>query len=89
MKEKSILSVFKRSSFKDNVEPAHWVGRSKLRSLDTDDFFNRTPKFDEDQAGVTRNTVKHSVSGEGDDPVLLQEKEQNVAEETNDDDDEN
>ena len=44
--------------FKDNVKPAHWVGHSQLRSLDTDNFFRRTPKFDEKEASVTGNTVK-------------------------------
>ena len=42
--------------FKDNNKPAHWVGHSKLRSLDVDDLFKRTPKFDENQASVTWNT---------------------------------
>ena len=59
-------------SSKDNNEPAHWIGTSKLRSLDIDDFFKRTQKFDEKQASVTENTTE----------------EENVAEETNDDADE-
>ena len=37
------------------------------------------------QASVTGNTVKQSVSGGENNPILLQEEEQNVAEETNDD----
>ena len=32
---------------KDNVKPAHWVGHSQLRSLDTDNFFKITPVVDE------------------------------------------
>ena len=43
-------------SKKKNDKPAHWVGYSKLGSLDIDDFFKRTPKFDENQAIVTVNT---------------------------------
>ena len=45
----------KQICFKDNVKTAHWVGRSKLRSLYIDDFFKRTPKCDENQANVTGN----------------------------------
>ena len=66
------MCVF-RKSFKDNVKPAHWVGHSKLRSLDTDNIFKITPKFDENQDNVTENI----------------EKEEYVAEDTNDDADEN
>ena len=46
----------KINCFKYNVKPAHWVGHSKLRSLDTDNLFKRTPKFYENQSIVTRNT---------------------------------
>ena len=46
----------KKICYKHNDEPAHWVGHSKLRSLDIDEFIKRTPKFDEDQASVTGNT---------------------------------
>ena len=38
--------------FKDNNKPAHWVGHSKLGSLDIDNFFKGTPKFDEKKASV-------------------------------------
>ena len=58
---------------KGNYKPAHWVGHSKLRSLDIDDFFKITQKFDENQASVTGNTEEENV----------------LAEETNDDADEN
>ena len=65
----------KTKSFKVNVKPAHWVGHSQLRSLDTDDFFKRTSAVDEKQANVTVNTMKQSVFGEQKNPVLLQEEE--------------
>ena len=53
----------KKNRFKDNVKTAHWVGRSQLRSLDTDDFFKRISVVDEKQASVNVNTMKQSVSG--------------------------
>ena len=53
---KNPLCVSSQKSFKDNNKPAHWVGHSKLRSLDTYDFFKRTPKFDEKHASVAGNT---------------------------------
>ena len=65
MKEKSILCVFLKICFKNNVKPAHWVGHSQLRFLDTNEFFKRTPVVDEKQASVTVNIVKQSVSGGG------------------------
>ena len=46
----------KHICFKDNNKPAHWVGHSKLRSLDMDEFFKRTPTFDEKEAIVTEKT---------------------------------
>ena len=52
----------KKKSFKDKNEPAHWVGRSKLRSLDIDELFKRTQKFDEKEAGVTGNTEEEKYS---------------------------
>ena len=74
-----------KKCFKDNVKPAYWVGHFKLRSLDIDDFFKITPDVDEKQASVTGNTVKQLVFRGGENPVLLQEEEENVAEDTNDD----
>ena len=56
--ERKIHFVCLLKIFKDNVKPAHWVGQSHLRSLDTDNFFSRTPKLDEKQASVTGNKVK-------------------------------
>ena len=50
----------KRNCFKDNFKPAHWVGHSQLRYLDTDDYFKITPGVDEKQYSVTRNTAKQS-----------------------------
>ena len=47
-----VSSIF----LKDNNKPAHWVDHSKLRYLDIDKFFKRTPKFDEKQSSVTGNT---------------------------------
>ena len=44
--EKSILCVFKKISYKDNIKAAHWVGHSKLRYLYTDDFFKITLSVD-------------------------------------------
>ena len=52
-KKKLILCVFKEKSFKDNNKPAHWVGHSKLKSLDKNDFFKRTPNIYEKEASVT------------------------------------
>ena len=72
---KKILLVCLLKTIKDNVEPAHWVGHSQKRSLDTDDFFKRTSAVDEKQANVTVNTMKQSVFGEQKNPVLLQEEE--------------
>ena len=57
----------------------------QLRSLDTDYFFKIPPGVEKKYASVTGNTMKHSVSGGGDNPVLLQEEEENATEETNDD----
>ena len=51
------------------------VFKKKLRSLDTDDLFKRTPGVYEKQAVVTGNKVKHSVSVGGNNPVLLQQEE--------------
>ena len=74
-----------QKKIKDNVKPVHWVVQSQLRSLDIDDFFKITPDVDEKQASVTGNTVKQLVFRGGENPVLLQEEEENVAEDTNDD----
>ena len=79
------VCLLKIQILKDNVQPAHWVGHQQLISLYTYDLFKRTPVFDEKQASVTENTTKQSVYGEKSYLVLLQEKEENVAEETNDD----
>ena len=57
----------KNNFFKDNNKPAHWVGHSKLISLDINDLFYRTPKSDEKEASVTgeteeeKNTSKHTT----------------------------
>ena len=67
------MCVFKRICLKDNYKPAHWVGHCKIISLDIDEFFKITPKFDENRASVTGNT----------------EKKENVSEKTTDDGDEN
>ena len=44
------------NKFKDNNKPAYWVGHSELRSLNIDEFFKRTPKFDEKVSSVTGKT---------------------------------
>ena len=54
MKEKIYFLCPQKHCFKDTNKPVHWVGHSKLRSLDKDYFFKRTPQFDENQASVTR-----------------------------------
>ena len=59
--------------YKDNNKPEHWVGNSKLRSQDIDDFFKITPKFYEKQASVTGN----------------KEEEENAAKKNTEDADEN
>ena len=61
------------------------VGHSLLRSLDTDDLFKIKPVIAKKKASLTGNTMKQSVSGENNNPVLLQEEEESVSEETNDD----
>ena len=63
VKRKIHFCVFYKYIFKDNVKSAHWVGLLYLISLDTDDFFKRTPVFDYIQAIVTSNTIKQSDSG--------------------------
>ena len=55
MKEK-IHFLCLQKQIKDNNKAAHWVDHSKLRSLDIYEFFERTPKFDENQASVDGNT---------------------------------
>ena len=37
--ERKIHFVCPKKAFKDNNEPAHWVGHSKLGSPDLDEFF--------------------------------------------------
>ena len=39
------LCVFKKTYFKDNDKTTHWVGHSRLRSLDMDEFFKITQNF--------------------------------------------
>ena len=56
MKEIIHYVCLQNKCFKDNVKTAHWVGHSKLRSLDIDEFLKRTPIFDEKEANVTGNT---------------------------------
>ena len=73
MKEKIHFACLKNNCFKDNNKPAHWVGHSKLGSLDIDEFFKRTPTFYEKKGRVTGNT----------------EEEKNAAKKTTDDTDEN
>ena len=48
--------VFNLFCLKDNNELAHWVSHSKLRSLELDEFFIRTPDFDEKEESVTGKT---------------------------------
>ena len=56
-----------KKRIKDNNKPAHWVGHSKLRSLDIYELFKRTPDFDEKEASVTgkteeeKNTAKNTT----------------------------
>ena len=56
MLKNSIFCVFKNDCSKDNNKPAHWVGHSKLRSLDIDKFFKRTTTLDYSHSIVTGNT---------------------------------
>ena len=62
----------KKIFLKDKVKPVPWVGHLQIRSLDTNDLFQRTPCVDEKQASVTENTTKQSFSCEKNNPVLLQ-----------------
>ena len=64
---------------KDSVKTGHWVDQSQLRYLDIDYLFKRTLVVDEKRASVTVNTPKQSVSRGGENPVLLQEEEENAA----------
>ena len=64
-----------KQCFKNNVKTAHWFVHSQLRSLDTDDLFERTPGVNEKEACVTVNTMKQSVPWRKKNPVLLQEEE--------------
>ena len=41
--------------------PAHWFGHSKLRSLEIDELFKRTPKFEEKEASVTGKTEEEKI----------------------------
>ena len=52
-KKKSILYFFKKNCFKDKNKPAHWVGHSKLRSLEINGLFKRTLKYSWKEASVT------------------------------------
>ena len=73
MNEKNPFCVSSKLLFlKDNVKNAHWVVHSQWISLDTYDFFKRTPVVDERKASVNGNTTKQSVSGGGKNPDLTQ-----------------
>ena len=67
MKEKIHSACLLKNHFKDNNKPAHWVGHSRLRSLDIYEIFKRTPKFYEKEASVTckteeeKNTAKNTT----------------------------
>ena len=89
MNEKIHFVRLMKKCLKDNVKTAHWVGRSQLRSLDTYDFLKITRVVDEKQASVTGNTMKQSVYVEKKNPDLMQQEEENVAEETTEDADVN
>ena len=52
MKKKINFVCLQKNCFKDNNKPLHWVGHSKLRSLNIDELFKITPKFDEKEASV-------------------------------------
>ena len=72
--EKTSHFVCLRKNFlKITINLAHWVGHSKLGSLDKDELFKIAPQFDEKEASVTGNT----------------EEEENAAEKTTDDVDKN
>ena len=53
MKEKIHFVFLQRICFKYNNKPSHWVGHSKLRSLEIDEFFKITPNFDGKDPSVT------------------------------------
>ena len=82
------MCVFKKYCFKDNNKPAHWVGHSKLRSLDIDEFLKRTPNFDEKESSVTgkteeeKNTAKKTTydadSNAGDNEIIHKDEEKLV-----------
>ena len=47
------MCFFKKYFFKDDNKPVNLVGQLKLRSLDIDELFKRTPNFDEKETSVT------------------------------------
>ena len=55
MKER-IYFVCLKKTIRNNNKPAHWVGHSKIGSLEIDEFFKITRKIDETQASLTDNT---------------------------------
>ena len=55
MKEKIHFVCPQKNVLKDKNKPAHWVNHQKLTSLNIDEYFKRTPQFDEKQASVTGN----------------------------------
>ena len=59
-----------QKKIKGNVRNVHWVGHTQLRSLEPDYFFIVKPAVDEKQASVTRNIIKQSVSGGGNNPFI-------------------
>ena len=58
MNKKIHFVCLQNKCFKDNVKTAHWVGHSKLRSLDIDDLFKRTTDVDDTQYSVNGTTMK-------------------------------
>ena len=61
MKEKNPFVCLQKNCFKDNNKPAHWVGQSKLRSLEIYEFFKITPNFDEREASMTGKTEEEKI----------------------------
>ena len=55
------MSIKKR--IKNNNKTEHWVDHSKLRYLELNEFFKRTPNFDEKEASVPGKT--------GDEKILI------------------
>ena len=73
----------KELCLKDNNKTAHWVGRSKNTIPRYIIYFERRRVIDDIQASLTGTMIKKSSFGRKKNPYLLQEAEEQEAEEEN------